>query len=92
VRHPAVTTLRACRPQGLGSPEPAGPCGGFGFLIVFVVVVALAAISGVRSGREAGQPSGGVETLDSSMPANLLVGDDADRVAAHVGGVAGRRR
>jgi mono/diheme cytochrome c family protein len=134
-----------------------------GFLIVFGVVVALAAISGVRSGRDARQPSGGgsngaqtteddgaaaptaadrgrsgeppqqlfahacgtchtlraagvrgvvgpdldrvggltaervreqirTGTLDSSMPANLLVGDDADRVAAYVAREAGRRR
>jgi mono/diheme cytochrome c family protein len=132
----------------------------FGFLIVFAVVVALAAISGVRSGRDAGQPSGGTTrapattddegaaptaadrgdsgeppeqlfahscgtchtlraarvrgvvgpdlddaapltaegvreqirtgTLDSSMPANLLVGEDADRVARYVARVAGR--
>jgi mono/diheme cytochrome c family protein len=132
----------------------------FGFLIVFVVVVALAAVSGVRSGRETGQPSGGspatttdggraaaptaadrgdsgeppeqlfahtcgtchtlraagvrgvvgpdldraggltaervrtmirTGTLDSGMPANLLVGDDADRVARYVASAAGRR-
>jgi hypothetical protein len=30
-------------------------------------------------------------TLDSSMPANLLVGEDADRVARYVARVAGRR-
>jgi mono/diheme cytochrome c family protein len=131
----------------------------FGFVIVFVVVIALAAISGVRSGRDSGGPSGGspattqdddaakptaadrgqsgdppeqlfahtcgtchtlrsagvreavgpdldrvggltaervraqirTGTLDSSMPANLLVGDDADRVARYVARVAGRR-
>jgi len=133
----------------------------FGFLIVFAVAVALAAISGVRSGRDAGQSSGATTqapattddagaaaptatdrgdsgeppeqlfahscgtchtlraarvrgvvgpdldgaapltagrvrdqirtgTLDSSMPANLLVGKDADRVARYVARVAGR--
>jgi hypothetical protein len=31
-------------------------------------------------------------TLDSSMPANLLLGIDADRLAAYVARVAGRRR
>ena len=68
-----------------------------GFLIVFVVVIALAAISGVRSGRDDAQPGGGgsngspAPTQDDGAPAPTAAdrgqsGDPPEQLFAHTCG------